>query len=114
MPMKRVGLILAVVLSALLPASTALAITGYAGPKYWLPGQSGGSSYSSGWDYNAFNKPSSGFDTTVTFIDNVSYGWHETRRNRDMVTYTNWWSSQTKKAYCRANQGYHYGGCWVD
>ena len=112
--MGKVVLLLAVV-CALLWAGTALAITGYAGPRYWNPGDEAGSSWQSGWSYNAFNKPSSGYDATVTFIDNVSYGWHATVRNRDMVTYTNWWSSQglVKKAHCKAHTGGHWGGCYV-
>src|SRR6187401_506143 len=98
---------------ALVWASTAIAVTGYAGPRFWYAGDDAGSSWSSGWNYNDFNKPSSGYDTTVTFIDNVSYGWHATIRNRNMVTHTFWWTSQVKKAYCKAHTGGHWGGCYV-
>jgi hypothetical protein len=99
---------------ALAWASTAIAVTGYAGPRYWYPGDDAGtSSFQSGWNVNDFNKPSSGYDATVTFIDNVSYGWHATVRNRDMVTHTWWSSSQAKKAYCKAHTGYHWGGCYA-
>ena len=31
----------------------------------------------------------------------------------DMVTYTNWWTSQVKKAIARRNGGYHWGGCYA-
>jgi hypothetical protein len=102
------------VLVALVWAGSALAVVGYAGPKYWNPGDEAGSSWQSGWSYNAFNKPSSGYDSSVTFIDNASYGWHATVRNRDMVTYTYWWSSQAKKAHCKAHSGGHWGGCYVN
>ena len=111
--MRKVVLLL-VLAVALVWAGAALATEGYGGsPRYWYPGDSAGSSWSSGWTYNGFNKATSGYDTTVTFIDNVSYGWHATVRNTGMVTYTNWWSSQTKKGHCRANTGYHWGGCYV-
>jgi hypothetical protein len=101
--------------SALVWAGAAIAVTGYAGPRYWYPGdQAGTNSYHSGWTTNDFNKPSSGYDTTVTFIDNVKYEWHATVRNRDMVTHTYWPSSQMKKAHCRAHTGYHWGGCYAN
>ena len=47
--------------------------------------QGAGSSYSSGWHYNYFFKDGIGHDTTVTFIDNVSYGWHDTVRGTDYL-----------------------------
>ena len=110
--MRKVVLLLALA-SALVFAGTALAVETYGGPTYWFAGLSAGSSWSSGWSRNSFNKNASGYDTTVTFIDNTSYGWHATVRNQDMATYTNWWSSQVKKAHCRANSGSHWGGCHV-
>ena len=30
-----------------------------------------------------------------------------------MVTYTFWWTSQVKKAHCKANVSGFNGGCWV-
>jgi hypothetical protein len=100
--------------SALVFVGSALAgVETYAGPRYWYPGEGGGSSYRASWYRNAFNKATSGYDTTVTFIDNTSYGWHQTVRNTDMVTYTLWFSSQVKRGHCRANRGYHWGGCYV-
>jgi nicotinamide mononucleotide (NMN) deamidase PncC len=110
--MRKVVLLLGLA-CALVWASTAIAVTGYAGPRFWYAGDEAGSSYSSGWSYNDFNKPSSGYDTTVAFIDNVSYGWHATIRNRDMVTHTYWWTSQVKKGHCKAHTGGHWGGCYV-
>ena len=105
--------LLAAVACALAFVGTALAVESYGGPRYWYPGEGAGSSWKSSWTRNAFNKPSSGYDTTVTFIDNVSYAWRATIRNTEMVTYTNWWSAQTKKGHCRSNGGYHWGGCHV-
>jgi hypothetical protein len=112
--MKRLAVALAVLLAALAIASAALAgATTYAGPKYWYPGQSAGSSFSSGWTYNYFFKPTSGYETTVTFIDNVSYGWHATVRNTATATYTYWFTNQVKKGHCIAHRGYHNGSCVV-
>ena len=115
--MKRVSLVVACALVGLVLVSTsaasATAYYGYAGPRFWLAGESGGSTYSASWTRNAFNKERSGFDTTVTFIDNVGYRWHETIRNTSMVTYTFWWTSQVKKAHCKANISGFNGGCWV-
>ncbi|HEX4745739.1 MAG TPA: hypothetical protein VFU99_02555 [Gaiellaceae bacterium] len=102
-----------VVVFALAFAGTALAVESYGGPRYWYPGEGASSSWKSGWYRTTFNKQSSGFDTTVTFIDNVSYAWHSTVRNRDALTATLWWSSQVKKAHCKSHTGYHWGGCHV-
>jgi hypothetical protein len=94
-------------------AGTALAVETYGGPRYWYPGEGAGSSWKSSWDYNSFNKEKHGWETTVTFIDNVSYSWNMTVRNKEMVTYTRWWSSKVKKGHCKAIVGYHWGGCHV-
>jgi hypothetical protein len=110
--MRKLVLLLALA-SAFVFAGAALAVESYGGPRYWYPGEGAGSSYQSGWNRNAFNKSTSGYDTTVTFIDNRGYGWHATVRNTDTVTYTYWWSSEVKRAHCRANSGYHWGGCHV-
>ena len=45
---------------ALVWAGSALAVVGYAGPRYWYPGDEAASSWQASWSYNAFNKPSSG------------------------------------------------------
>ena len=68
--MRKLALLLALV-CALAWAGTALAVTGYAGPRFWYAGDEAGSSFQSGWSTNDFNKPSSGYDTTVTFIDGL-------------------------------------------
>jgi hypothetical protein len=87
--------------------------TTYAGPRQWSAGESAGSSYSSGWKYNYFFKQGSGYDTTVTFIDNVSYSWHATVRNTSSTTYTYWFVSDVKRGHCRVNSGYFAGSCVV-
>ena len=43
------------------------------------------------------------FDSTITFIDNVSYSWHSTLRGPGTYLSTHWLSSQVKKAHCRSN-----------
>ena len=110
--MRKLSFLIVVVLSLAL-AGSALAVESYGGPRYWYPGESASSSWKSGWYRTTFNKSSSGYDTTVTFIDNVSYSWHGTVRNKDMVTVGLWFSSQVKKAHCKSNVGYHWGGCHV-
>ena len=102
------------VLVALTFAGGALAgVETFAAPRYWNPGDSAGSSYRGSWYRATFNKATSGYETTVTFIDNQSYSWHGTARNRDMVTVALWFSSQAKRAHCKAHTGYHWGGCYV-
>ena len=71
--MRKLVLLLALT-SALVFVGAALAVETYGGPRYWNPGDSAASSWQSGWTRNAFNKATSGYETTVTFIDNVSYG----------------------------------------
>jgi hypothetical protein len=103
-----------VLVAALSVVGGALAsVETFAGPRYWYPGESAGSSYRGSWYRATFNKASSGYETTVTFIDNVSYSWHGTSRNADIVTVALWFSGQTKRAHCRAHRGYHWGGCYV-
>ena len=112
--MKRLGFFLAPALASLALAGAALAdATTYAGPWQWYAGQSAASDFSSSWTYNYFFKQSSGYDSTVTFIDNVKYSWHATVRNKSATTYTHWWVSNVKKGYCRANVGYFSGSCAV-
>ena len=108
--MRKLVLLLALT-TALVFAGAALAVRDVRRAAVLEPGRLAGSSWQSGWTRNSFNKATSGYETTVTFIDNVTYAWHATIRNRDTVTYTNWWSSQVKKAHCKAHTGYHWGGC---
>lgn len=76
--------------------------TTYYAASSWSPGQGGSSSFSSSWFMNIISKSSS-FDSTITFIDNVSYSWHATVRGPGTYLTTHWLSSQVKKAHCRAN-----------
>lgn len=112
--MSRLGGGLTVVAVVLVLAATAVAADQtYAGPKKWGAGETAGSSYSSGWVRNYFFKQASGYDTTVTFIDNSSYSWNATVRNSNHTTYTTWWSSKVKRGHCRAHSGYFWGSCAV-
>ena len=112
--MKRLAAILVPCAVALVLAAAALAgPTTYAGPQAWSPNNSAGSSYSSGWRYNYFFKQGSGYDTTVTFIDNVSYSWHATVRNTSSTTYTYWFVSNVKRGHCRVHNSYFWGSCVV-
>jgi hypothetical protein len=111
---RRHGLGLAVVAAALVLAGAAQAgPTTYAGPQPWSAGSAAASSYASGWRYNYFFKQGSGYDTTVTFIDNVTYSWHATVRNSSSTTYTYWFVSNVKKGHCRASGGGFWGSCAV-
>ena len=95
-------------------ASSAYAVSVYAGPKQWMAGQGAGSSFSSGWSWNDFAKYGSGHETTVTFIDNVSYGWHATVRNSADTTHTYWgWNGTARKGHCLAHASYFSGSCYV-
>jgi hypothetical protein len=111
---RRLRTALAVGLSALAVAGAALAADQtYAGPMQWPAGAGYGSSYSSGWVRNYFFKHASGFETTVTFIDNTSYAWHATVRNSSQSTHTTWWTSIVKRGHCRAHAGGFWGSCAV-
>jgi len=102
--MKRLAAVAALMLVALaISASASAAIVTYGGYS-WPAGQAYSTSYSPYWWRNVFSKMAT-FDTTVTFIDNVSYSWHFTLRSHATFLSIHWHSSQTKKAHCRANQG---------
>ncbi|MDH4350448.1 MAG: hypothetical protein OEW56_04810 [Gemmatimonadota bacterium] len=110
--LRRFLSILAISLVSLVIVPVALAATIYAGPQVWSTGQSGGSSFSSNWHGNDFTKASSA-DTTVTFIDNVTYGWHNTVRNSNTLTHTYWGTSDVKKGHCIAHVSGFSGSCYV-
>jgi len=101
--MKRSLLAVTVLAFALALCTSAWAgsVSYYSSP-YWSAGQGGSSSFSSSWWRSTMGKNAS-FDSTVTFIDNVSYSWHSTLRGYDTYLATQWFSSQVKKAHCRAN-----------
>ena len=108
-------LVLGVTLAAtLVLASTALASYGYVWPsRSWSNGQDASSTYSSAWKRNWFQKSGGGYDTSVTFIDNISYAWHRTVRNTYQVTATDWFNSTVKKAYARSHASGFSGNCVV-
>jgi hypothetical protein len=108
--MKRLMLMLVLAFALAFSASAWAGTTTYAVRSSWSPGQGYSTSFSPGWWRNLFYKPS-GFLTTVTFIDNISYGWHSTVRSTGIVTDTHWLSSQVKKAHCHANVNGSYGAC---
>jgi hypothetical protein len=110
--MRRLMLVLAVAAALAFSASASAAAVTYISWPSWSPGMGYGSSYSSSWVANGFYK-SPAFDSTVTFIDNVTYSWHATFRSSGGWTYTQWFTSQVKKAYCVANAKGGYGACTV-
>lgn len=101
--MKRSLLAVTVLAFALALCTSAWAgsVSYYSSPG-WSPGQGASSSFSSSWWQSIMAKNAS-FDSTVTFIDNVSYSWHSTLRGSGTYLSTHWLSSQVKKAHCRAN-----------
>jgi hypothetical protein len=101
--MKRLIVTLAVAVAALVLGATAwAAAVPYMSASSWSPGQGNGSAFSSSWFMNVMYKGAP-FDTTITFIDNVSYAWVNTRRSTDTYMQIHWLSSQVKKAHCRSN-----------
>jgi len=103
--MRRLTLltVMVTVLASLIVGASAWAGSStYAGSSSWPAGQAYSTSFSPSWWNNIFYKTAS-FDTTLTFIDNVSYGWHSTVRGWGTYQQTHWLSSQVKKAHCRAN-----------
>ena len=109
-----IALVVTLVVTTLVLASTALASFGYVWPsRSWSYGQDASSTYSSTWKRNWFQKNAPGYDTSVTFIDNVKYSWHNTVRNTYMVTATDWYSSSVKKAYARSYASGFSGNCVV-
>jgi hypothetical protein len=97
--------LLVVVLTAFALAFCASAWAGsftYYGSSSWVSGQGGSSSFSSTWMVNAMSK-NAPFDSTITFIDNVSYSWHSTLRGPGAYLSTHWFASNVKKGHCRAN-----------
>lgn len=110
--MRRAATAVAVAVAALVATSAAVAGM-YAGPTQWFPGQGAGSSYSSNWHENYFSTYGSGYDKAVTFIDNRSYGWHNTIRNRNGETRTYAPYPLTVRAHCVAYDYGFWGSCTV-
>jgi hypothetical protein len=114
MPMKRLATVVMPACIALVLATSVLAATTtYAGPRQWQANESAGSAFRAGWHGNHFSTMGSGFDKTVTFIDNVRYAWHNTVRNRSGSTDTIAPSGLTTKGHCRAHVGNFWGSCWL-
>jgi hypothetical protein len=114
MPMKRLHVTLALTLVSLAVAGAAFGgATTYAGPKQWAPGEGYGSSYSASWLVNHFSTYGSGYDKTVTFIDNRSYRWHNTVRNTKSETETYSVAGMTDKGHCLAHTWGFWGSCWL-
>jgi hypothetical protein len=113
---RGVAAIGAALLLTLASASAAFAASVYAGPMQWsYRGQGAGSSFSSNWWNTWFGTYGSGYDKAVTFIDNQSYGWHNTIRNRNGETRTSYWPrGLTVKAHCVAYDFGFWGSCTVD
>lgn len=111
--MLRTAALAAIVAALVLSTSAWAGVTTYAGYQYWPAGQGASSSYSPSWAINTFYKTST-FDTTLTFIDGATYGWHSTVRSWATYVETHWFSSQSKKAHCRANTtGSSWAACTV-
>jgi len=100
--------------TTLISASVAYAaFVSYRGPMYWSGPSDGGSSYSTSWRENYFDKSTSGVsDTGLTFIDNGAFGysWHGTVRNTAAHQRAYWETSYVKKAYCRFYSGTPFTG----
>lgn len=108
--MKRLFAALAVIAAALVLGATASgAVVHYYSTSWWSAGQGGGSSFSSSWFLNVMYKDAP-FDTTITFIENTSYGWVNTLRSTNTYMDTHWLSSRVKKAHCRSNVA---AGIWA-
>jgi hypothetical protein len=111
---RRLAVAVVLLAGCLATASVAMAGGGiYAGPKVWYSGQSAGTSYSTTWHENFFSTYGSGFDKAVTYIDNRSYGWHNTVRNTNQTTKTLAPFQMTVKASCVAYASYFSGSCTV-
>ncbi|MDX6515436.1 MAG: hypothetical protein QOH73_1102 [Gaiellaceae bacterium] len=96
-------------------AATADAMVGYyyAGPKSWANGQDASSSYATTHNFNDMSASSAGYDKMTTFVDNVSYSWHNTVRNTAYETIARWASNGTsRKGYCKAYTSL-YAYCFV-
>lgn len=111
--MRRALVLGALLVLSLTATSLALAATVYAGPQQWGRGQGAGSAYSANWHENYFDTYGSGYDKAVAFIDNQSYGWHNTVRNRSQSTRTLETTPLTVKAHCVAYDLGFWGSCTV-
>ncbi len=111
--MRRLTMVMLAIAVALIAATTPVASYQYAGYRSWGFLQDASSTYASNWTQNWFQKDLQGFDTTVTFIDNLSYSWHNTVRNTFKTTATTLTWSGTTKAYCQSHTSGFFGSCTV-
>lgn len=112
--MKRSVFVTVVLALTLAVCTSAWAGYGYYSSPSWSSGQGGSSSFGSQWWQNIMAKDAA-FDSTITFIDNASYGWHSTMRGSSTYLSTHWLTSQVKKAHCRANgSSSARATCWVN
>jgi hypothetical protein len=74
----------------------------YQPPKVWWTGNDANSSYGLNWTFNDMNADGPGYDKMTTFIDNVSYSWHNTTRNTAYETIARWaYNGTNRRGYCR-------------
>ena len=108
---------IALVAAAFVLAFASVAAAGqYAPAHWWVKDEGARSSY--GWMVsNNFNTYTAA-DTTVTFIDNVTYNWHGTRRQvttRNIAYYDPGapYNGYARAAYCKFHTDYSVSGtCW--
>lgn len=108
--------LLTLVVAALALALCTSAVAGsssYYSSPWWVSGQGASSSFSSAWVQDIMVKAAP-FDSTIAFIDNVSYSWHSTLRGPGTYLETHWFASNVKKGHCRANVASNaYAACTV-
>lgn len=110
---------LAIVVLAAFAAFLLFASTAFAGVYGYYHAfqynESYGSGYSTGWVINSFYADLSGYSKTVTWINNVDYGWSGTVTNTSVDTKTTRSTgSPAVKAHCHSNSfSPFYGWCNV-
>lgn len=113
--MRRLTALFVVLFCISATAATALASGYFYLPTQWVSGGSHGqSTYSTSWALNTFYTDSTTPYKRVTFIDNVTYGWHDTKTGYVQDLHTNWDAgSASHSAYCEDLSGAANGGCSV-
>jgi len=81
-------------------AAAALATTTYGPLQTWTTGANASSAYNGSWSVNIFATYGA-YATTVTYIDNDGYHWHDTSAITSSFNQTYWTDgSLTRKMYC--------------